>query len=74
VELISNQSLKSYNTFGIDVSADTFCQFKDVDDLKSISDLQVPLESTIILGGGSNVLFTEDYPGLIAKMKFQVLK
>jgi UDP-N-acetylmuramate dehydrogenase len=67
MDIQKNVSLKSFNTFGIDVSANTFCSFKGVDDLRSISDQQIPLESTIILGGGSNILFTDDYPGLVAR-------
>lgn len=63
--ILNNISLKSFNTFGIDVSAKKFAEFATIDELKSIfSDNSDPF---MILGGGSNVLFTKDFDGLILK-------
>jgi UDP-N-acetylmuramate dehydrogenase len=67
MEVQDNFSLKTYNTFGIDVSANRFCRFNDIEDLNKISDLEASMESTLILGGGSNILFTSDYSGLVAR-------
>lgn len=53
-----NASLKPYNTFGIDVSCTIMYRIQDVDDLR-----QVLAETTtpyLILGGGSNLLFSKD--------------
>ena len=59
-------SLKSYNTFGIDVSAHRFAEAVSTDDFKSImrsSDVKgLPI---LILGGGSNILFRSDFPGIV---------
>jgi len=74
MDILNNISLKPYNTFGIDVSAKSFCQFEDIDDLRSISDQQIPLQSIIILGGGSNILFTDDFPGLVARNEISGIK
>jgi UDP-N-acetylmuramate dehydrogenase len=60
-----NISLKPYNTFGIDVSAKAFASFDSVDELQE--GLSYPATSTLILGGGSNILFTKDVDGLVLK-------
>ncbi len=64
----NNISLKQYNTFGIDVSARSFASFTSVDELKEgLSFPLSPDHSPLILGGGSNILFTKDYDGLVLK-------
>lgn len=61
-------SLKSLNTFGIDVKTSYFTEVTSVDELKTILSLpQFNGVSKFILGGGSNILFTKDYDGLIIK-------
>jgi len=59
-----NISLKPYNTFGIDVSAKSFASFSSVDALQEGLNIS---NTPIILGGGSNILFTKDYEGLVLK-------
>lgn len=62
----SNVNLIAYNTFGIGVKAKHFAQFENLDALKSIlkNNLQ---EELLILGGGSNILFTKDFNGIVLK-------
>lgn len=64
--LVENQSLKSYNTFGIDVKAKFFVKINKPDDLIASSQIRT-LDglSKITLGGGSNILFTKDHEGLV---------
>lgn len=64
--LLKNISLKDYNTFGIDAKAKYFCEIQSVNQLMDLiqSDL-FKKEKRLILGGGSNVLFTKDFDGLI---------
>ncbi len=50
------RSLKEYNTFGIDVEAHEIIILRDAADLAEINNR----EEALILGGGSNVLFTKD--------------
>ncbi|MBD3328618.1 UDP-N-acetylmuramate dehydrogenase [Candidatus Peregrinibacteria bacterium] len=64
MKIIDNKSLKEHNTFGIDASAKEFVTVKNIDELKEA--LQTDLE-ILILGGGSNVLFTKDFPGRVIK-------
>lgn len=54
-----NTSLKSYNTFGIDVNARTFIKAASLKDLKDALK-QNYSEDLFILGGGSNMLLTRD--------------
>ena len=65
-EIRSKVSLKGLNTFGIDVNCKFFSCFKNSDDLNAVfsHELNEPL---LILGGGSNLLFTKDFEGLVLK-------
>lgn len=64
--LHTNYSLKPYNTFGIEAKADYFFEFDNCDEIKSfLDDNSLENSNYLILGGGSNLLFTDDYNGLI---------
>ncbi|MCX2739124.1 UDP-N-acetylmuramate dehydrogenase [Pontibacter anaerobius] len=66
MKLQTDFSLKPYNTFGIDVKARLFARFDSVAELHEL--LQSPelkQEQKLILGGGSNLLFTKDFDGLV---------
>lgn len=56
-------SLKAFNTFHIDVKAELFSAFSSLQELESF---QLG-DRHLILGGGSNILFTKDFDGLILK-------
>lgn len=69
MEIKENISLKGYNTFGIDVSSLKFVEVNNIDDLKEVlTDNNQPI---LILGGGSNILFTENFNGLVIKNNFR---
>ena len=64
--LHKNYSLKPYNTFGIEAKTDYFFQFDTLDEIQSfLNDNTLDNVNYLILGGGSNILFTDDYEGLI---------
>jgi UDP-N-acetylmuramate dehydrogenase len=65
----NNYSLLRHNTFGFDVKAKYFAEVFSVDELKQIllSEEFIGV-SKLILGGGSNVLFSKDYDGLVIKI------
>ncbi len=65
MELLHNISLNPYNTFGIDVAAKTMASFTTVDELTELLIAKPSSEEMLVLGGGSNVLFTQDYNGWI---------
>ena len=56
-----NISLKTLNTFGIDVSAELFSSFNNEEELKHLIELNKnEKKEVLILGGGSNILFTKN--------------
>lgn len=63
MQIQENISLKSYNTFGIDTKARYFSSFSSVDELQTI----IFKPQILVLGGGSNILFTKDFDGLVLK-------
>ena len=68
MEFRENFSLKSLNTFGIDVYAKYFASFKTSDELaKCIAQPTNQSTNQLILGAGSNILLTKDYNGLVLK-------
>ena len=64
-----NFALKKYNTFGIDAVSKYFANFDSVEALKELltSHLQPSSSHLLILGGGSNILFTKNFDGLVLK-------
>lgn len=68
MEFKENFSLKSFNTFGINAFCHYFTEFENINTLKNI--LEHPLakqNKKLVLGGGSNILFTKDFDGLVLK-------
>jgi UDP-N-acetylmuramate dehydrogenase len=61
-----NISLQPYNTFGIDVAAKKFAAFQTVDELAELVSTNTN-DPHLILGGGSNILFTKNFDGLVLK-------
>ena len=66
MQIQENISLRSYNSFGIDARARYFAAFKDTDELEELTTPDSRL-TTLILGGGSNILFIKDVDGLVLK-------
>ncbi len=70
MQIQENISLKPYNTFNIDSTAKYFATFSSLDELDELvsfsSRTSRPLPS-LILGGGSNILFTKNFDGLVLK-------
>ena len=58
-------SLLPYNSFGIDVSASRFLEYASVAELKEYIAQGAVTTPFLHIGGGSNLLFTKDYDGLI---------
>jgi UDP-N-acetylmuramate dehydrogenase len=74
MQVRSNISLKQYNTFGIDIRAKYFASFNSIDALGQLlqyDDTQAKNQRNqtpvLILGGGSNMLFTKDFDGIVLK-------
>ena len=67
--VLRNVSLRPFNTFGLEAEAAFFCRADTVQGAREalLFARQQGLE-TLILGGGSNILFTRDFPGLVLRV------
>src|SRR5690606_13439114 len=71
-----NKSLKSFNTFGVDVRAKFFTSVTSVADLREALRNR-PMKNIFILGGGSNMLLTKDIDAFVIHIAipgFQILE
>ena len=62
MNIIQHQSLKNYNTFGIEARAKEFIA---VDTIDSLIEVVASNKDLFILGGGSNMLLTQDIEKLV---------
>ncbi len=65
-------NLKDFNTFGVNVKASYFVAIESLEDLISL--IQNPIfkeNQKLFLGGGSNILFREDFKGLVILNKLK---
>jgi len=70
VQILENISLKPYNTFGIDVTAERFVKVNDTEGLLQILK-QHKTDNKLILGGGSNLLLTQDIKALVIQLNLK---
>ena len=65
---IQNYSLLSHNTFGIEAKC---CRYLEYADIKEAQQVAAILRDTdlpyMIIGGGSNLLLTQDYDGIVVR-------
>jgi UDP-N-acetylmuramate dehydrogenase len=62
--------LRNLNTFGIDAAADAYLPVVDADLLRAVrNDAVLAALPRLVLGGGSNLLLTRDFPGLVLHMR-----
>ncbi len=65
---VCNYSLKEHNTFGIDAKCSRFLEFEDDGEALEVAGIlresQTPY---IIIGGGSNLLLTRDFEGIVVR-------
>jgi UDP-N-acetylmuramate dehydrogenase len=64
--ILENISLKPFCSFGIEARARYFASFANWDELQAILSRSTA-GAVYILGGGSNLLFTRDFDGLVLK-------
>lgn len=66
MNIIENYPLLKLNTFGIDVKAKYFTFINTINELIELTETNVFKDlELLILGGGSNILFTKDFDGLV---------
>lgn len=71
LQVQSNYSLSALNTFGMDVSAADYAVFESEEDLATLRRLPEYAQGVLLLGGGSNILFTSDVPKLVLHNKIK---
>jgi UDP-N-acetylmuramate dehydrogenase len=63
-------SLRPFNTFGVDAGAALVARVRSLEDLQHVlADRRVVGAPLLVLGGGSNVLFTRDFDGCVLKIE-----
>lgn len=68
MRIYKNFSLKNLNTFGIDVISKYFVSINKIDDIYNIfTNSKLFYLPKLILGGGSNILFTKNFEGITIK-------
>ncbi len=72
LQIHQNVSLKNFNTFGIDARARYFVEIGHRDELVELfMDPQWKSMERLVLGGGSNLLLTKDFDGLVIRMNIR---
>ncbi|KIF80655.1 UDP-N-acetylmuramate dehydrogenase [Noviherbaspirillum autotrophicum] len=62
-------SLRPFNTFGIEAKAHAYLRVTSNDQLRAVKeDAALNALPRLVLGGGSNLLLTRDFPGLVLHM------
>jgi UDP-N-acetylmuramate dehydrogenase len=70
--LIAGYPLKAHNTFGFDVRAQFACRIEhEAQLMAAVRDPRVAGLPRLVLGGGSNVVLTGDFPGLVLLVALQ---
>ncbi len=75
INIQQNISLKKYNTFGINAIASKYCEIAEHNDIPEL--IQSGIISSMpyfVVGGGSNLLFTSDFDGLIIKSNLKEIE
>ena len=67
LDIKSNYSLEKLNTFGLDVTSESFYIVKSLKDLRNVL-LDNKTKKITVLGGGSNILFSKFLDGLCLKI------
>ena len=67
MKVLDNYSLLQHNTFGIDAKCSRFVEYETVDELcATLQDINHNGDTRFLhIGGGSNLLFTKDFEGII---------
>lgn len=75
MKIKENYSLLNLNTFHINASAKYFIEVFSVFEMeKALKENLIKNEPVLILGGGSNILFTKDFNGLVIKNSIKGFK
>jgi len=69
MEIINNASLKHLNTFGVEANAKYLSYIRNLEDIEALFEWKSKHDHpNLLLGGGSNLLFKNDYEGFVTKV------
>ena len=72
MEINKSASLKDLNTFGVNAKASYLSEIHSLNDIEDLLEWrQQHDQPNLLLGGGSNLLFKNDYEGLVSKVCLQ---
>lgn len=75
LQVLAQVSLKPFNSFGIDVRAQLFAEAHNDDDVRAaLAYAAVEDVPLLVIGGGSNLLLTQDIPALVLRMASQGIR
>lgn len=72
MKLLHEFSLRNHNTFGVEAKAAFFTEVKDLKELRQALEFATTEDIPVLfLGGGSNILFTQDFNGLVISLQLK---
>jgi UDP-N-acetylmuramate dehydrogenase len=75
LDIKNNVNLKPYNTFGIEAFCAHFAEINSIEDFLTLLKTDIYTNNLkLVLGGGSNLLFTKDFNGLVIKNNLKGVK
>ncbi|MFB3303326.1 UDP-N-acetylmuramate dehydrogenase [Pseudomonas sp. AMR01] len=75
LQVLSQVSLKPFNSFGIDVRAQLFAEaHSDAEVRDALAYAAAQALPLLVIGGGSNLLLTQDIPALVLRMATQGIR
>ncbi|AZF32633.1 UDP-N-acetylenolpyruvoylglucosamine reductase [Pseudomonas sp. R4-35-07] len=75
LQVLAQVSLKPFNSFGIDVRAQLFAEARsDADVREALAYAEAHSVPLLVIGGGSNLLLTQDVPALVLRMATQGIR
>lgn len=76
MKILENRNLQHFNTFGLAANGRYFCTLTDQHEIEAIGQWQQahPDLPVLFLGGGSNILFVHDFPGLVVHVHLQSME
>lgn len=75
MKILNDHSLQDLNTFKINVKAKFFAEIFSVEKSQELlADKNLEKEKKFVLGGGSNILFTKNFNGLVIKNSISGIK
>ena len=74
MHIFQNKSLKPYNTFGIEAKAEQFVEVNTTEEVQVLCQtFNLVDRKVLVLGGGSNILLTGDFNGMVIKVNLKGL-